>query len=95
MLLRGKRYLLLPIYNHAFDLELFDGYVAMVVSEAATGGVLLKKMFLKISQNSKENTCASVSFLIKKGLWHRCFPVNFAKYLRTPFLKNTSGRLLL
>ena len=29
------------------------------------------------------------------GLWHRCFPVNFAKFLRTPFLQNTSGRLLL
>ena len=24
-----------------------------------------------------------------------CFPVNFAKFLRTPFLQNTSGRLLL
>ena len=23
--------------------------------------------------------------LWKKRLWHRCFPVNFAKYLRTPF----------
>ena len=31
----------------------------------ATGGVLLKKMFLKISQNSVENTCARVFFLIK------------------------------
>ena len=27
--------------------------------------------------------------------WHRCFPVNFAKFLGAPFLKNTSGRLLL
>ena len=50
-------------------------------------------MFLKISQN-----CARVSFLIKlqawvlwkEKLWHRCFPVNFAKFLRTPFLWNTS-----
>ena len=33
--------------------------------------------------------------LIKKCLWHRCFPVNFAKFLRTYFLQNTSGRLLL
>ena len=33
--------------------------------------------------------------LLKKRLWHRCFPVNFAKFLRTPFLQNTSGRLLL
>ena len=33
--------------------------------------------------------------LLKKRLWHRCFPVNFAKFLRTAFLQNTSGRLLL
>ena len=33
--------------------------------------------------------------LLKKRLWHRCFPVNFAKFLRSPFLQNTSGRLLL
>ena len=30
-------------------------------------------------------------FLLKMGLWHKCFPVNFAKLLRTPFLQNTSG----
>ena len=23
---------------------------------------------------------------IKKRLWHRCFPLNVAKFLRTPFL---------
>ena len=23
--------------------------------------------------------------LLKKRFWHRCFPVNFAKFLRTPF----------
>ena len=33
--------------------------------------------------------------LLKKRLWHRCFPINFVKFLRTPFLQNTSGRLLL
>ena len=74
-----------------------------------------------VLQNSKESTCAKVSFsitfqakltiktlerrhqrrsgvfigvvrvflltwpatLLKKGLWHRCFPVNFAKFRRT------------
>ena len=54
-----------------------------------------KKVSLKISQNSQENTCARVSFSIKllkrlslkKRTWHRCFPVKFAKYLRTPFLQ--------
>ena len=30
------------------------------------------------------------------SVWHRCFPVNLpAKFLRTTFLQNTSGRLLL
>ena len=24
--------------------------------------------------------------LLKKRLWHKCFPVNFAKFLRTPLL---------
>ena len=36
--------------------------------------------------------------LFKKRLWHSCFPVNFAKFLRTPFSQNTlllalAGRL--
>ena len=34
-------------------------------SEAATGGVLSKKVFLEILQNSQENTCARVFFLTK------------------------------
>ena len=33
--------------------------------------------------------------LLKKRRWHRCFPVNFVKFLRTPFLKNNSRWLLL
>ena len=34
--------------------------------------------------------------LLKKRLWHMSFPVNLAKLLiRTPFLQNTTGRLLL
>ena len=33
--------------------------------------------------------------ILKKGLWHSCFPVNFAIFLRTSFLQNTFGQLLL
>ena len=33
--------------------------------EAAIRGVLQEKVFLEISQNPQENTCARVSFLIK------------------------------
>ena len=32
--------------------------------------------------------------LLKKRLWHRCFPANSVKFLTTPFY-NTSERLLL
>ena len=31
------------------------------------------------------------AILLKKSLWHRCFPVKIAKFLRAPFLQNTSG----
>ena len=33
--------------------------------------------------------------LLKKRLWRSCFPVSFAEFLTTPFLQNTSARLLL
>ena len=39
--------------------------------------------------------CLRPATLLKKRLRHRCFPVYFATFLRTPFLQNTSGRLLL
>ena len=55
-------------------------------------------MFLEISQNSQENTCARVSFLIKlkalglrpatlfkKRLCHKCFPVNFCEISKNTF----------
>ena len=35
------------------------------------------------------------AILLKKTLWYRCFPVNFAKFLSKLFLQNTSGRVLL
>ena len=63
--------------------------------------------FHKIHRNTcaKKHLCQSLLFnkvaglrpttLLKKRLWRRCFPVSFVKFLRTPFLQNTSGRLLL
>ena len=45
------------------------------------------KMFLKISQNSQENTAT----LLKKRFHHRYFLVNFVKFLITHLLQKTSG----
>ena len=59
-----------------------------------------KWTFLRISQNSQEtpvmdslNKVAglSVSNFIKKRLQHRCFLVNFAKYLDALFMQDTYG----
>ena len=61
----------------------------------------VKKVFLEILKNSQEDTCARVSFfnkvatLLKKRLLHRCFPVNFSKFLRAPFLPEQLRWLLL
>ena len=37
----------------------------------------------------------SLQLYEKKRLWHKCFPVNFTKCLKTPFLENNSGLLLM
>ena len=64
----------------------------------------VKKVFLEISQNSQENISARVTFfflgltpaaLLKKRIRHRCFPLNFVKFLRTPFLTEHLWWLLL
>ena len=68
-------------------------------SDTATAGVLLEKLFFF----SQKNTCVRASLtikfqtstsawqFIKKTPWHTCFPVNFAKFLRTPILENITG----
>ena len=37
----------------------------------------------------------SSATLLKKRLWHRCFPANFVKFLRTPFYEEHFWWLLL
>ena len=57
-----------------------------LISEAAVQRCSVNKVFLEISQNSQENTCARVSFLIK---------LQTSPSSQTPFSQNTSRRLLL
>ena len=40
-------------------------------------------------------SCTPACHFSKNRLWHKCFPVNFPKFLRTLFLHDISGRLLL
>ena len=68
--------------------------------------VFCKKCVLKnFAKFTGKHLCQSLLFnkvaglrpanLLIKRLWHRCFPVNFAKFLRTPFLTEHLRWLLL
>ena len=77
----------------SFGLNFFPIYINDLSNGLKTNAKLLaddkkcpiKKLFLEISQNSKENTCVRVSFLIKLQ----------ASGLRTPFLTEHLQWLLL
>ena len=68
-------------------------------SEAAIRGVLKRKLFLEISQNSQENTCARVSSLIKlqgsmcnfikKETLAQVFSCKFCQIYKNRFLHRT------
>ena len=74
-------------------------------TEAATGGILRKKLFLKFHKIHRKTPVPGSLFnkvaglrivtLLKNRLWHRCFSVNFTKFIRTSILKNICERLLL
>ena len=64
----------------------FETFLLQVMRKLYRGS--RQETFLEISQNSRENTYArEPATLLKKSLWHRCFPVNFTKFLRTFFYR--------
>ena len=67
------------------------------IKEAVVYRSSSKSVFLKISQISVENICVGLKACnyIKKRLQHRCFPVKFPKFLRTPFFTEQLRWLLL
>ena len=60
-------------------------FIRLGVAEAVVQRCSIKKVFLEIRPAT----------LLKKRLWHKCFPVNFAKFLRTPFFIEQPWWLLL
>ena len=55
-----------------------------------------KKGILKnFAKFTGKHLCLRPATLLKKRLWRRCFPVNFVKYQRTPFLIEHLWWLLL
>ena len=68
------------VITHFFKIVLW----IFVLWMTTTRGVLQKKVF-----------CLWPAILLKKSVWHRYFPVKFAKFLRKPILYNNSWWLLL
>ena len=69
-------------------------------TEAVVQRCSVKKVLLEnFTKFTGKHLCQSLFFdkvaglraatLLKKRLWHRCFPANFVKFLRTPFLRKT------
>ena len=73
-----------------YDLLCVDKNNITLLAEAAAGGVLWKKVFSEISQNSQENTCASCSF-IKKETLAQVFSCEFCKISKNNFSTENLG----
>ena len=71
----------------------------MCLQKQPPGVILLKGVFKNFAKFTKEKPVSESLFnkvaglrsaaLFKKRLWHSCFPVNFVKFLRTPFSQRT------
>ena len=70
------------VYLNILECYVLKGNHA-VSKEAVVQRCSVKKVFLEISQNSQENTCARVSFLT--SCRPEAFFCEFLKILRTPF----------
>ena len=76
-----------------YQLRLAERYFPEYLFRSSPPEVFWKKGFLEISQNSQKGflifsggiESERPATLLKKRLRHRCFPVNFVKFL-TPFL---------
>ena len=86
--------------NQTKSLSPVDAFVESGEPKAATKDVL--KNFAKFTG---KHLCQCLFFkevagfrpvtLLKKRLWRRCFPVNFANFVGALFLQNATGRLPL
>ena len=55
---------------------------------------IIKGVLINFAKFTGKHLCQSLFLNKVAGLrhrWHQCFLVNFAKFIRTPFLQNTSG----
>ena len=83
-----------------FQLLLFLSFLYLFInwkdSRSSRPEVFCKKDVLRnFAKFTGKHPCQSPTTLLKKRLWHTCFPVNFAKFLRTLFFTEHLRWLLL
>ena len=73
-------------------------FLKQEINRSSRPEVFYKKGVLRnFAKFTGKHLCQSLrpATLLKKRLWHRCFPVNFVKFLRTPFFTEHLWCLLL
>ena len=75
----------------------FHNYFSAIFRSSHKRYSIIKGVPRNYAKFTGKHLCQSLrpATLLKKRLWRRCFLANFAKFLTTSFLQNTSGRLLL
>ena len=81
------------------DFKELLGYIVMWKYRNSHQRCSMKKDILRnFAKFTWKHLCQSLFFNKVAGLglrlWHRCFPMKFSKFLRAPFLQNTSRWLL-
>ena len=68
-------------------------YVEFLVPETVAQMFCKKGVLRNFAEFTGKHLCQSLFFnsFFKKRLWHRCFTVSYANFLRVPFLQNTSS----
>ena len=71
------------------------GHIYFITS-SRTQALCKKVVLINFAKFTGKHLCQSLFFnkveglrpvtLLRKRIWHRCFPVNFAKFLKQPFL---------
>ena len=93
------------IFHYKVPFLLNFASLKKILQKKSSGGILLRRCFRNFAKFTGKHMCQRVlvnkvsglssATLLKKTLWHRGFPANLAKFLRTPLFTEHLRWLLL
>ena len=88
--LQPYRYCLSNNFSFSNHDSLIRVFLTMFISGSSRAKMFCKKSFPRnFAKLARKHLCQIIFLRKKKRLWHRCFLVHFAKFLRTPFSNRT------